>query len=568
MDPNFRSHSAINRQRLEGEDELEAIANKVAQTPPKRGNPVVSVILIFTCLILVGAIVAYRIYEKNKTEAIADLTRTATAAVKQDTFRGYQNAAKVYERILQEHHSTHPLTLGRLARVYAIIWGEHGDSARLNELDQVLKLAKKHAPEVSYTKSAEGLRLLYGNTDSVQGAQAAKGVLSPYLKEVEAKGGEASVAGMTLGLSELELGNYDSAVSTLRSVSKRMPSNVRAMVLSARAYFRAGRLGKAEFAYTKALKMSRGTDHPSARVERALVRLQRGELQRSDEDIKAFRENLRKYPKDVSEQDRALAEYARSEVLRSAGYEPEADAAYRNAVEKDPRNADFPFGKGRWLLKLGRASDAITPLKQALKLEPNRRSFLIGLAEAEIETSNFKEASQRLETVLAATPNNIDALVVKGKLLSKQRKPEGKKFHADFVASSGGHVRALVQQAAYLRAMSKDKEAVASLEKAIESMTRYSPSIQAQVLLAYGRLKEVVGEELVAVKCFKKAAEFGELEGWYHVIRIQSKGNAASQREAKMACEKYIAAGTAQRHHAEAMAMCRGGPTPETPQDE
>jgi len=554
--PGYGSVAPMGRQKLEGEDELEALANEVATTGEKKGNPALSVALVFICLILVGGIVAYRFYEKNRTEEIAKLTVQGKRAEKQDTFRGYQSAAKTYERIIQEYDSKHPLTLGHLARVYAILWGEHGDFARVNELDQTLASAEKYAPNVSYTQAAKGLRRLYGNEDRVKGGQEAYESLRPYLKQVTEQGGEASIAEMTLGLAELEIGNYDRAVKHLIKVTKRQPSSIRARVLSARAYFRAGRLGKAEFHYTKALKMAGGGDHPTARIERALVRLQRGQLAQSDQDIKAFREFLRKYPKDVSEQNRALAEYARSEVLRAAGEDAAAEIAYKDAVEKDPKNADFPYGKGKWLLKLGRPEKAIVPLKQALSLEPNRPAFLVGVAEAEIAARKYDDALKRLEVVLKGNPSNIDALVVKGRMLAQQKSPEGAKFHEEFVKSSSEHVRALVQQAVYLRAMSDDKGALKSLEKAIENMTRYSTNVQAEVLMEYGKLKEKLGEELVAIKCFKKAAEFGQLDGWYQVIRTLSKLDAMQQADAKLACRNYLAAGTAQRHHERVRELC------------
>jgi NAD(P)-dependent dehydrogenase (short-subunit alcohol dehydrogenase family) len=88
-------------------------------------------------------------------------------------------------------------------------------------------------------------------------------------------------------------------------------------VWGARAAFRAGALDKAEAAYNELLRSSK--DHPSARAGRALVRLQRGKLEGAGDDIFKFDDFAKKYPKEISEKDRALVEYARSEVFRAAG---------------------------------------------------------------------------------------------------------------------------------------------------------------------------------------------------------------------------------------------------------
>src|SRR6185503_5153752 len=100
-------------------------------------------------------------------------------------------------------------------------------------------------------------------------------------------------------------------------VKQALPTNARAKVWYGRAAFRGGRLGAAENAFSDALRTSR--DHPASRAERALVRVQRGDLNAASEDVIAFDQFAEKAPKEVSRRDSAQIEYARSEIFRAAG---------------------------------------------------------------------------------------------------------------------------------------------------------------------------------------------------------------------------------------------------------
>jgi tetratricopeptide (TPR) repeat protein len=383
------------RARLEGEDELEALAAKVRDAQPQRsGSAKVTLGLAGGALVVLVVGGGLMFHNKRVTEGIAELSRQGRATFMEDTYGSYQRAAGSYEEILKTLDADHAPTLGALAHTYAILWGEHGDTDRKAALDRVLAQAEKKASDNPHTIAARGLVALYGSENRQKAAAAAYEAVWPATKALREQNQDAigTFADLTLGIIDSEAGNYASAASALQQVVGAMPSSVRARVAYARAALRTGDMGKAEVAFSEALRASR--DHPGARAGRALVRLQRGRLESAAQDLVEFDEFAKKSPKQVSDRDRALAEYARSEVVRAAGDDGSARAYYDNAIRLDPGNADFPYGLGRSLLAGGRARDAIEPLTKALEKEPNRRAFMVALAEAETAVGSYDNAEK------------------------------------------------------------------------------------------------------------------------------------------------------------------------------
>jgi tetratricopeptide (TPR) repeat protein len=371
--------------------------------------------------------------------------------------------------------------------------------------------------------------------------------------------GAPSVADMTLAIADLQLGNYDSATQTLREVVASLPQSVRAKVWLARAAARAGRLAEAERAFESALRVT--PDHPGARAGRALVRVQRGNLEGAAEDVVKFEEYARKFPKEVSERDKALWYYAESEVLRSGGNDEKAKVAYENAISIDPMNADFPYGLGRWLLIHGRAREALEPLKKAVKMEATRRAFRVTLAEAEIALQAFDAAAQDLDVVLKPNPQDLQAAVAEAQLMIAKKDPGAEKYIQSVIAWSQGALEANLQLGRAFRANGKKTEARQVLEKAIDSMGQYPPSVQGEVLLEYAKLMSELNEDAVALNTFKKAAEeFGSLESWYWIASALQKGDKEERKKAREACDRYLGAGAGLQYTAEATKLCSGLP--------
>lgn len=528
------------RGRLEGEEELEAMAEKVAASKPKPGGSArTTLALAATCFVLLVIGVGYALNKKRVTEGIDRLSQEARPLFEQDTYAGYKGAASRYRDIIKDYSSKHKLTLGRYAHALAILWAEHKDNDRLKELEEVLGDAKKYASGVSHTVAAEGIYLLYQGNDRVAAAQKAFEAVSPFVKNVQERNGPPSDANLVLGIIETNLGNYDSAVDLLNEVTQQMPMSVRAKVWLARAKLRAGDLGAANREFGRALQSSK--DHLGALAGRALVRIRRGDMDGAGADVMAFEKFARDNPKEVSPPDQALIFYARSEALRFDGQEARANEAYEGALRIDPNNADFPYGLGAWLLKVGRASEALGPLKQAVQIEPGRIAFLLALAEAEIATGNVSGALKRIEELAAAKPRNLQVAIAKARALRASKSPGVEAFLQEVLGWSNGAVMAQRELGELYRAEGNRAKAEEILGKAVNESTSVPGTEQAEVLLSYGRVMEDKGEFGTAGNAYASAAEKGSVEAMYRACSAFAK--TSDRDKAKGFCGKYVSAG-------------------------
>lgn len=537
--------------RLEGEDELEALAGKVAEERPSRGRPATTFLLLGALLVLAIGVLGYRIASKRTTEAIGQLSQDAEVLFNRDTYGSYMLAAQKYEDILKLHDASHALTLGKLAYVYAILVGEHGEATMRDRLDKTLARAIEKAPDVSFTVAANGLAILYEGKDRQAAAKQALDVVSPVVTKVAEMGGGKTHADLTLAILKMELGDYEEASRLLGHVKQVLPGSVRAKVWHARAAFRASRFETAEAAFSAALRTE--PDHPGARAGRALVRLERGVLSAAVEDLVAFDAAYDRNQKDVSRRDAALAEYARSEIARSAGDEVKARGAYDQAVRFDPGNADFPYGLGRWLLRNQRAEEALVPLNKAVTMEPTRWSFLVELAEAEMEVSKFDSAEKHIETALQKAPDYLPAALAKARLLRRTSKPTAEAYIKGLLDQwPSAKVEVSLELGLHYASNGRYAEARKALEDAIGEMSGRPKIKQAEVLITYGKLTERMGERSVAEQSYRNAAEYGELEGWYRLAFLLARGSREEREEAKKALTQYLSAGKSLRYSSSA----------------
>ena len=410
----------VKPQRLEGEDELEQLAVKVAEEKENRGRPRTTMYLLVVLLLIGAGIVAQRFYHKYQVEQIDRLMTQAEPAFNRDTYGGYKQAAKHLERILQDYDPLHPLTLGRLAHTYAILWTEHGEPVKLR-LDEILGQAELHAPEVSHTVAAVGLSALNTGKDRRLAAKKAYDAVRPMVDRTSEGGAAPTHADLTLGIIEIDLGEYDEAEKRLRRVKQVLPG-VRAQVWHGRAAFRARRLGTALSAYIAASRAE--PSHAGALAGQVLTHLDRGDLAGAAEALGRFDELQRDNPKQVSTRDAALAIYARSALMRADGQDGKANGLYEEAVRADPRNADFPFGLGRWLLQNDRAMEALVPLEQAVAMEPSRWVFHVEIAEAEMIVGQWEQAKANIDEALQLASDKPEPALALARWMRRRRQPD------------------------------------------------------------------------------------------------------------------------------------------------
>jgi tetratricopeptide (TPR) repeat protein len=133
---------------------------------------------------------------------------------------------------------------------------------------------------------------------------------------------------------------------------------------------------------------------------------------------------LRTPPADVPDQPPGAADwYERGEDLEAE--EPdEAMAAYRRALEIDPRLADAHLNLGRLLHERGEAAAAEAHYRQALAARPEDTTAAFNLGVALQDLGRLEEAAEAYESALAVDRSLADAHYNLSGLYEKLNQPE------------------------------------------------------------------------------------------------------------------------------------------------
>ncbi|MEM6862015.1 MAG: tetratricopeptide repeat protein, partial [Myxococcota bacterium] len=407
--------------------------------------------------------------------------------------------------------------------------------------------ARVAAAEDSDTWAGLGLLALESAKDRVEGAVAARAAMQPFA----ARFGEGTAVDLVLGQAELAEGEYDAAFESMELVQRggRMPTRTR--VLMAIAARKAGRFGTAKGLLDDALRSSPA--HPRALATLALLELRQNRLKAARDVLESFEKQERRTP--ISSRTKAAALYARSEYFRRAGQEARAQGLYQEATKLDPRNADFPHGLGRWQLLVGRPKEAIQPLEQAVAIEPGRYAFLVDLAEAEMNLRRFDAADAHIDRALQLEPDFLPALLAKGRSMRRTSEPGTEAYLRQLLEERpGAKVEVKLELGRWFRSRQRFEQGQRELEDAIAAMGGRNKSVQAEVLLSYGRLMEDMGQVQTAQESYIKAAEFGDPEGWYRLSAAAYRGQQIEL--AKKACTQYLEAGQGLRYARNAQAIC------------
>lgn len=83
---------------------------------------------------------------------------------------------------------------------------------------------------------------------------------------------------------------------------------------------------------------------------------------------------------------------SRVEPVLAGGDALETLRAFQDAIQKDPQDVAALYGAGRTLLKLGRAQEAVGPLKQAMATHPDNWSYAVSYSYAAALAQQWSDA--------------------------------------------------------------------------------------------------------------------------------------------------------------------------------
>ncbi|MBX2811260.1 MAG: tetratricopeptide repeat protein [Myxococcales bacterium] len=527
-------------QRLEGEDELERLAEEMANERPPRGKLRHTLVLLAALTVCAVGILVYRVTTAARAQAIHQVAVEVRKLTNDDLYVGYKKAAEALESVLSNYDSQHGPSLAKLAHIYGILLSEHLETDAQSRLKEILPLAMQFAPNEPDTRAARAL-LLMATSDGSKGARDAMDELLPYA--VTNQAAALSVVDLTIGIAELEVGELQSAHQRLRKVANFFRNRVRERIWSARAAAKVGRWAMAQRIFMEATKLE--PKHPGAVSGIALMALARGDLAASSQALEKFEALELAGSRDISPRDRARATFAKSELLRRAGREAGADVEYEQAIRLDPGNPNFPFERALGLLERDQVEEAITYLKKAVTMEPERWTFRVQMAEAFMLTENYELAEEHLNAALAKAPQAFPVALAKARYLRRKQSPEVEAYLLETLRQKfpEAKVEIALELGRYYRDQRNLSEAEKQLTEAMKLFGNRSPALQAQVLVAFGQVLSGAQRNEEAASAYRAAAQQGSLDALALLANLLQDGDRSARREALSAAEKYLAAG-------------------------
>jgi len=195
------------------------------------------------------------------------------------------------------------------------------------------------------------------------------------------------------GMANERTGNYPGAVRIYRRGLQIAPDNVEILNALGFSLFQQGKSQEAVIELEKALKID--PKHAKAHNNMALASIDIGELEVAEAH---YRESLAIEPQPAIYNDLGF-------VLERMGLSEDAAAAYRKALELDPKSAAAHYNLGSSLARSGSYGEAERHLRAALAVDPDSAAAHRALAEVLQNLGRGDEARQEMERAQALAPD-------------------------------------------------------------------------------------------------------------------------------------------------------------------
>jgi protein O-GlcNAc transferase len=225
-----------------------------------------------------------------------------------------------------------------------------------------------------------------------------------------------------------------------------------------------------------------------------------------------------------------------------AGRLPEAEAAYREALARDPDEPDALHLLGVLAHQAGRHGLAETLIARAVARRPGAAEFHNNLGNVRWAQRRAADAAAAYRRAIALRPRYADAHANLGNVLvAEGRLAEAEEHYRTALRDAPDHVEALVNLGAVLGRTARAEEAVTTLQRALRRAPSSADAHHAlsRALLALGRVDE-------ALASARRAVTLAPALGAAHVSLGDALMASARLPEAAAAYEAALARGVAE----------------------
>lgn len=421
----------------------EEYADRGTVAAPRRGSKKLFFVLLGLMLVVPATYMVVGRYTAIRNREIRKLLANATDEFKHDSYDSYKKACALADKVLELNASS-TAAHGYLAYAYAIRWGEHGggDDAR-KMAEEHLESARKGNEVSSHFFAAEALVRTYAG----KGAEALK-ELEQRVKAFDAEGRKSSLMYLTLGLIQMNHGDLEHALESLKVAQTLAPDDARTYSAMGTLFRRRGLDQDAWRNFDFALRYEK--DHPESMLGKSLVVLDQDDPGRSYVVAGKMLKKLLETDPPPSPRQLASANLARALLLSRVSKDLPlyTDAAFRKELsdatgvggdrEKvkaeitkaeetgfslDRDNPELNLIKGKRLFYEDNIDGAAAELRKAVTRDGSRAHFHVELARVLMKKEGgLKEAEGALRTAVRMNPGSPKLAAMLGHVLYRQGK--------------------------------------------------------------------------------------------------------------------------------------------------
>ncbi|MCP4501935.1 MAG: tetratricopeptide repeat protein [Deltaproteobacteria bacterium] len=483
--------------------------------------------LMALLLLFIGGFVLYLNANKERAEAIADLTTKARKHANSGTTFGLKKAAEKYQQIM-EIDDAHPASLAAYAynlELLSIRRGlrkEYGDEGKTT-VERAQKKAKKKTRTVAAA-------MLYAF-----GEGKADDALAIYADASDKAKTDERVL-MVQGMVFMAQGKTAEMPALLEKLKEAKDPNVLTWV--GETWRRLGDRVKAWDTLSLALRTS--PDHGPAHAMRALMVLEVKDLDLLPMALDDIQQVLELGKDNIGKKERGYSMLGRAELERLNKREKESERYMEVAKRALNKDASLAFFEAKWAFAKGKSGKAegISFLKKSIERDP----YWVLPRTMLIESSSAKDAEAAYEDAKKIFADNfyVDLAWGKAQAKSKSTRVQGATY-LDELAKKYDRPEVNLLRGRLLLIKKKTDQAVEVLQKAAKATEGKSTRrVQAEVYTMLGRALQVKDDNDNAIEAFKSAlgASSNYAPAYYYL------GNALVVKEqlgaAKQAYEKCI----------------------------
>jgi len=287
-------------------------------------------------------------------------------------------------RLYREYLKLRPDALDALSNLGAALSHEGRFAEAITQYNQALKIQPKNP------QALVNLALAYYKTGRIAEAREKLEAVRPLLPD------NRQVT-FLLADCDLRLGEYKKAIALLDPLEKETPDDLALSYLLGTALIRDQQTERGSHVIDRILRHG---DSAEARLLLATAKLNAHDVSGAQQDLEKAIELNPKLPE---------AHAYLGLALGSTGDYDAATAAFRAELQLDPYNFTAILELGMLAKRYQRSSEALSLFERALIIHPGEPAAEYQIATIELATGKVEEARQRLEMLVWASPQFLEA---------------------------------------------------------------------------------------------------------------------------------------------------------------